>query len=138
MNASQTVESLVSEYAENKAQADRLTARNAEIAELLQAEATFSPGSDTGHISTLAYKVSITRRINERWDQDKLEDVRSEMTDDLFFTLFKSKYEPDRKALKVFMQGNHDSKLRCALLGACTASAGRPSVKLTPVQQEVA
>ena len=132
------VESLVSEFAENKAQADRLTARNAEIADLLQAEATFRPGSDTGHISTLAYEVSITRRINERWDQGKLEEVRSAMTDDLFFTLFKSKYEPDRRALKTFMTGNHDSKLRCAILNACTASAGRPAVKLTPVKTEAA
>ena len=137
MNAS-TVESLVSEYAENKAQADRLTARNVEIAEMLQTEAEFRPGSDTGHITTMDYEVAVTRRINERWDQDKLQDVRAAMTDDLFFQIFRSKYEPDRKALKVFMQGNHDSKLRCAILGACTASAGRPSIKLTPVQKEVA
>ena len=138
MNASQNVESLVSEYAENKAQADRLTARNAEIAEMLQSVAVFKPGSDTGKLTTTEYEVSITRRINERWDQEKLKEVRSAMTDDLFFQIFRSKYEPDRKALKVFMQGNHDSKLRCAILGACTASAGRPSVKLVPVAQEVA
>ena len=39
----QDVESIVAEYAANKAEADRLTARNAELAEKMLALATFRP-----------------------------------------------------------------------------------------------
>ena len=129
------VESLVAEYATNKAEADRLTARNAEIADALLEHATFKPGSESGHLTASGFKVTLTRRINEKWDQAKLESVRAEMTDPLFFSIFKSKYEPDRRALKTFMTGQHDGSFRRMILEACTASAGKPSVKLEPAKE---
>lgn len=136
MNAN--VESLVAEYATNKAEADRLTARNAEIADALLESATFKPGSDSGHITAAGFKVTVTRRINEKWDQSKLEAARAAMTDTLFFSIFKSKYEPDRRALKIFMAGQHDGTFRRMLLEACTASAGKPGVKLEPAKEVAA
>lgn len=136
MNAN--VESLVAEYATNKAEADRLTARNAEIADALLESATFKPGSDSGHLTAAGFKVTVTRRINEKWDQSKLEAARAAMTDTLFFSIFKSKYEPDRRALKTFMVGQHDGTFRHMLLEACTASAGKPGVKLEPAKEVAA
>lgn len=124
------VESLVAEYATNKAEADRLTARNAEIAEALLEQAAFKPGAASGYLTAAGFKVTITRKINEKWDQVKLEKVRATMTDHLFFSIFKSRYEPDRRALKTFMAGQHDGAFRRMLLEACTASAGKPGVKL--------
>ncbi len=78
--------------------------------------------------------MSITRRINEKWDQDKLEAAREIFTDDLFFSLFRKKYEPDRRALKTFMRGESDGKLRAMLIDACATSAGKPSVKLEKLE----
>ena len=54
------VESIVLEYAANKAEADRLTARNAELAEAMLAVARFKPGSDTGELEAAGYTVSVT------------------------------------------------------------------------------
>lgn len=131
------VESLVAEYATNKAEADRLTARNAEIADALLEKATFKPGSASGHLTAAGLKVTITPKINEKWDQAKLEKVRAAMTDTLFLSIFKTKYEPDRRALKTFMVGQHDGSFRRMILEACTASAGKPSVKLEPAKEAV-
>lgn len=129
------VESIVAEYARNKAEADRLTARNAELAEEMQKLAVFRPGSDTGKLEASGYRVSVTRRINEKWDQHKLAAARESLTDNVFFTLFRQKFEPDRRSLNVFMHGNSDSKLKALLIDACTTSAGKPAVKLEAVAQ---
>lgn len=82
------VESIVAEYARNKAEADRLTARNAELAEKMQTLAKFRPGSDTGKLEAAGYRVSVTRRINEKWDQHKLAAAREKLTDNVFFYAF--------------------------------------------------
>lgn len=125
-----SIESMVAEYAANKAEADRLTARNADLADMLLARADFKPGSDTGRLKAAGYKVSITRRINEKWDQQKLEAARRTMTDDLFLRYFKTKYEPDRTALKSFFRSDSSADLKGLIRDACTASAGKPGVKL--------
>lgn len=128
------IESIVSEYAANKARADALNLRNAELAEEMQALAVFAEGSDTGKLEACGYKVSVTRRINEKWDQDKLAQAREVFTDALFFTLFRQKFEPDRRSLKVFMHGQNDANLKSLLVGACTTSAGKPSIKLEKME----
>ena len=130
MNDHELIENIVAEYAANKMEADRLTARNAELAEKMLGLASFAPGSDTGKLKAAGYKVSITRHINEKWDQDKLENARKVFTDDVFFMLFRQKYDPDRRALKTFMRGDSDGKLKAMLIDACTTSAGKPGVKL--------
>lgn len=129
------VESIVAEYARNKAEADRLTARNAELAEKMQTLAKFRPGSNTGKLEAAGYRVSVTRRINEKWDQHKLAAAREKLTDNVFFTLFRQKYEPDRRSLNVFMHGNSDGSLKALLIDACTTSTGKPAVKLEAVAQ---
>ena len=72
----------------------------------------------------------MTRRINEKWDQHKLAAAREKLTDNVFFTLFRQKYEPDRRSLNVFMHGNSDGSLKALLIDACTTSTGKPAVKL--------
>lgn len=124
------IESIVSEYLANKEQADRLTLRNAELAEEMQTLATFAPGSETGRLEACGYRVSVTKRINEKWDQNQLMQVREAFTDVLFFTLFRQEFKPDRRALKVFMHGHNDTKLKVMLMRACTTSAGKPSIRL--------
>ncbi|WP_308620845.1 hypothetical protein [uncultured Desulfovibrio sp.] len=128
------IESIVSEYLANKEQADKLTLRNAELAEEMQALAIFAPGSDTGRLEACGYKVSVTKRINEKWDQHQLAQVREVFTDDLFFTLFRQEFKPDRRSLKVFMHGQSDAKLKAMLIRACTTSAGKPSIKLEKME----
>lgn len=129
------IESIVQEYANNKAEADRLTARNAELAEDMLALARFAPGADTGRLEAAGFKVSITKRINEKWDQEKLATARQVFTDDLFFSLFRQKFEPDRKALKTFMHAQNDKNLKAMLLSAVTTSRGKPAVKLERLEQ---
>lgn len=124
------IESIVAEYAANKEKADKLTARNAELAEDMLALAHFAPGADTGRLEAAGFKVSITRRINEKWDQSLLAKAREAFTDGLFFTLFRQKFEPDRKTLKSFMRAKNDQKLKDMLITACTTSQGKPAVKL--------
>lgn len=128
------IESIVAEYAANKAEADRLTARNAELAEEMLAAAAFAPGSDTGRLEVAGYKVSVTRRINEKWDQHQLAQAREAFTDGLFFTLFRQKFEPDRRALRSFMHGESDANLKAMLIRACTTSAGKPAIKLEKLE----
>ena len=93
------------------------------------------PGSDTGKLEAAGYRVSVTRRINEKWDQHKLAAAREKLTDNVFSTLSRQKYEPDRRSLNVFMHGNSDGSLKALLIDACTTSTGKPAVKLEAVAQ---
>lgn len=128
------IESIVAEYAANKEEADRLTARNAELAEEMLGLAEFAPGSDTGRLTAAGYKVSVTRRINEKWDQHLLSQARETLTDNLFFPLFRQEFKPDRRALRTFMHGGSDARLKALLISACTTSAGKPAVKLEKLE----
>ncbi len=134
--SNQNVEELIVEYAANREQADSLTARNSEIAAILAEQATYKPGSDTGKLTGGGYNVTVTRRINEKWDQDKLETLRKTMSDSIFFTIFKKKYEPDHRTLKTFMKTPSNFGFRPLLMDACTATPGKPSIKL--VREEAA
>lgn len=49
------IESIVQEYANNNAEADRLTARNAELAEDMLALARFAPGAETGRLEAAGF-----------------------------------------------------------------------------------
>lgn len=127
MNA-ESVESMIAEYAANKAKADELKARNDELADELAKLATFR--GNTAKMEGAGYKVTINRRINERWDQGKLSDLRQTTGDDLFLSLFRQKYEPQVTTLRAFMHGENDGKIKAAIMAACTTSAGRPAIKL--------
>ena len=128
------LDALAVEYAANKAEADRLTARNAEIAEALDRAAAFKDGSNTGHLTAGGYKVTVVRRFNTRWVAEKLETARTRLTDELFFKLFKWKYEPrGKKDLDAFLE-YASPEFRAAILAAMETSPGKPSVSLEVLQ----
>jgi len=124
-----TIDQIVQQYAANKAEADRLTALNAELAEKMLQAAVFKADSDTGHLTAGGYKVAIIRRINEKWDQERLEALHTAMGEP-FLSIFKRKFEPDRRALRIFFAACEDADIKKKLRDACTATPGKPSVKL--------
>jgi hypothetical protein len=123
------IDKIVRQYAANKAEADRLTALNADLAEEMLKAAVFKGASDTGHLTAGGYKVAITKRINEKWDQGQLQAIHKRMGDP-FLGIFKQKFEPDRKALRVFFAACADESVKKQLRAACTATPGKPAVKL--------
>lgn len=130
----QQVDVLAREYVANKAEADRLTARNAEIAAALERAASFKDGSNTGHLVAGGYKWTITRKVNTRWAAEKLEAARAKLTDELFFKIFKWKYEPrGKKDLDVFLKTTSED-FRAAVLAAMETSPGKPGVDMEALQ----
>jgi hypothetical protein len=123
------IDTIVQQYAANKAEADRLTAINAELAEQMFKAAVFKGDSDTGHLTAGGYKVAITKRINEKWDQYQLQALHKRMGES-FLGIFKQKFEPDRKALRVFFAACADESVKKQLRAACIATPGKPAVKL--------
>lgn len=123
------IDKIVRQYAANKAEADRLTALNADLAEEMLKAAVFKGASDTGHLTAGGYKVAITKRINEKWDQEQLQAIHKRMGES-FLGIFKQKFEPDRKALRVFFAACADESVKKQLRAACTATPGKPAVKL--------
>ena len=127
------LDDLVAEYAANKAKADTLIARNAHLAAMFETLAAFRPGSDTGRLEAGGFQVLVTRRVNEKWDQEKLEAAAGVLPLPLFHSLFRRKYEPDRGALKAFMRSEADAQLKALVVDAVSASAGKPAIKLMPL-----
>lgn len=133
-NGAVGLDALVLEYAANKARADELTARNAEIAEELEKAAAFRDGSNTGHLTAGGHKVVVTRRFNTRWVTEKLEAARAKMTDELFFKVFGWRYEPrSKKDLDGFLE-YASPEFRQVILAAMETSPGKPGVKLEAIQ----
>ena len=128
------LDALATEYAENKAEADRLTQRNYEIAEVMEARARFKEGSSTGHLSAGGFKITLTKKVNEKWSQPALEVTRKELGDEWFFKIFKWKYEPQsKKDLDAFLS-MADASLVKKVLAAREVNPGRTSVKIEAVQ----
>lgn len=127
MNAN-GVESMIAEYAANKARADELKARNDELADELAKMAVFS--GNTAKMEGAGVRLTISRRINERWDQARLASLREKVGDGLFLSLFRQKYEPQDTVLRSFMHGENDGKLKADIMAACATSAGRPVIKV--------
>ena len=128
--AAETLDSIVTEYAVNKAVVDRLGARNAELAEKMRDMADFADGSDSARFTAGGYRVTVTRRVNERWDQDKLCRLRDRLDAAVFATLFRERLEPDRRCVRAFLQRSPDAAARELLEAACEASEGRPGIRL--------
>ena len=128
------LDALVLEYADNKARADELTARNAEIAEILEKAARFKNGSNTGHLTAGGKQVVVTRRFNTRWVAERLETARAALTDELFFKVFAWKYEPrSKKDLDAFLE-YAAPEFRAVVLAAMETSPGKPGIKLEALQ----
>lgn len=124
------LDQLANEYAKNKAEADRLTHRNREIALQFANAATFKPGSATGRLNAGGMDFEITKTINEKWDQERLNAVRSEITDAAFLPLFRFKWEPKGKEMKTFLALPGSNEIKAAILSARTLTPGAPSVKI--------
>lgn len=124
------LDQLATEYAKNKAEADRLTQRNREIALQFANVATFKPGSATGRLNAGGMDFEITKTINEKWDQERLNAVRSEITDAAFLPLFRFKWEPKGKEMKTFLALPGSNEIKAAILSARTLTPGAPSVKI--------
>ena len=128
------LDALVQEYAANKARADELTARNAEIAEALDKLASFKDGCNTGHLVAGGYKLTVSRKFNTKWRQEKLAEARNKLTDELFFKVFSWKYEPrSKKDLDGFLE-YASPEFRAAILEAMETSPGKPAIKLEALQ----
>lgn len=133
-NGAVGLDALVLEYAANKAKADELTARNAEIAEALDKLATFKDGCNTGHLTAGGYKLTVSRKFNTKWRQEKLAEARSKLTDELFFRVFSWKYEPrSKKDLDGFLE-YASPEFRAVILEAMETSPGRPAIKMEALQ----
>lgn len=133
-HAQADLDALTREYAANKAEADRLTARNTELADVFVNAAQFKPGSNTGHFQTDGFKVTVTRRFNVRWDAEKLEAARKALADDLFFQVFRWKYEPRSAAdLNGFLNISAP-EYREPVLAAMETNPGKPGVELKVLQ----
>ena len=133
-NGAVGLDALVQEYADNKARADELTRRNAEIADVLERRAVFKPGSHTGHLTAGGYKVTVTCRSNIKWDRDRLEAARQVLGDAEFFKIFGWKYEPrSSKDLNALLEYGAQ-ELKNPVLKAMTIMLGKPAVKLEAVQ----
>ena len=133
-NGAMGLDALVLEYAANKARADALTARNAEIAEELEKLAIFKDGCNTGHLTAGGYKLTVSRKFNTKWRQEKLAEARSKLTDELFFRVFSWKYEPrSKKDLDGFLE-YASPEFRAAILEAMETSPGKPAIKLEALQ----
>ena len=125
---------LATEYADNKAQSDRITQRNYEIAELLEAHAKFKEGSSTGHLSAGGLKLTFSKKVNEKWSQPALELARKAFGDEWFFKVFKWEYKPQsKKDLDAFLSMG-DKSLVQNILAAREVSPARTSVKIEAVQ----
>lgn len=123
------VSQLMREGMEIKARMDADKARLASINATLANLATYKEGSNTGHIYDANYHVKVTRKVNVKWDQAELSRARNALGDDLFFEVFKWKYEPaSKKALDGFLQ--YGDKMMVALVEAAkTETPGTPAVE---------
>lgn len=124
------LDQLAHEYAKNKAEADRLTQRNREIAGQFLNAATFKPGSATGRLEAGGLEFEITKTINEKWDQSQLNAVRSTITDAAFLPLFRFEWKPKGRELKTFLALPGSNEIKAAILSARTLTPGAPSVKI--------
>ena len=132
--AEKNLDALTREYADNKTQADALTARNAEIAEEFVRAAFFKDGSNTGRLEAGDHAVTVTRRFNVKWHQDLLDKARAELTDELFSKIFTYEYKPRSKAdLDAFLN-LAAPKFRALILAAMETSPGKPAVKSEVLQ----
>jgi len=131
INPMHAIQNLCAEFLENKAEADRLTARNREIANQLEKQAEFKDGSNTGRLCAPGYKATFTRRVTTKWDQDELESVvRPLLTDDIFRLVFRYRFEPhSKKTLDAFLE-NASPGFRTAILKAMTTTPGQVGLKV--------
>ena len=122
------------EFLTNKAEIERITARNKEITAELEKAATFKDGSSTGHIPIDGFKVTLTRRINTSWDQKGLETVRQLAGDKEFSLAFTYEFKPRSKAdLDVYLR-MAPKEVQEAIAKAKTDKPGAMGIEIKAVE----
>ncbi len=128
------MKNLCIEYLANKAEMDRLSARNKDITAELEKVATFKEGSSTGHAPIDGFKVTLTRRINTSWDQKGLEAVRQLAGDKDFSIAFTYEFKPKSKAdLDVYLR-MAPKEVQEAIAKAKTDKPGSMGVEIKVVE----
>lgn len=100
----------------------------------IESAAVFELGSNTGHFETDGVKFTVSKRFNESWDQEKLNQLRGVIGDDRFFQAFKAEMKPvSKKAVDAFAAA--DAEMQKAIEWARTVKPGKASItyeSLTP------
>ena len=109
--------------AEIKGKSERLKELKLKLAAL----AEFKPGSMTGHLVGGGHKVKVQVKEYVKWDQDKLDQVRS-FNPAKFNEIFKPEYKPiSKKTLDGFLE--HGNKnMADGVRWAMTVTPGAPQV----------
>lgn len=85
---------LVREAVATKTRIRELQNRLNMIEEQLVAYAEFKPGAKTGKLAAGRYVAKIQLKEHVAWDQEKLNKIREHVGDKMFFSLFRSRFEP--------------------------------------------
>lgn len=122
---------LCAEYLQNKLTIDSLQKRNREIASMMEEKAVFN-GKSTGHVSVDGYKVTLTRRMNITWNQDKLNNARVLLGDEEFSKVFTYEFGPRSKAvLDTYLELNPQNQQ--LILDAKTDKPGQTGIEIKAV-----
>jgi len=129
-----SMERLIREGAELKTRVDELTARLREVNRTLETFADFN-GKKTAHLIGGGFKVTVQKRENVKWLQERIVQLKENMPHDLFTSLFKASYEPQsKKAIDGFLQhGDHD--LAQGVVWCREISPGSPQVTFERLEE---
>jgi len=108
----ESIESLVREHYELKAQIDELKARLADVSDAIAKQAVFPEGKNTASASFGGLKVKVQRKETYSWDQAKLNTARFALGDEKFLNLFRYKWEANKRALDGFMANAPEEQKR--------------------------
>lgn len=120
--------SLVREGSAIKAQIDVSQARLKEINARLAEIAEYKPGAKTGMVIGSGVQAKVQLKEYEKWDQEKLEQARALLGDELFFRLFRWEFSPRSKRELDGFLGFAPENHRRAVLDALTVKPGAPYV----------
>lgn len=108
----ESIEVLVKEHYSIKSQIDELKARLSDIAEQIAKQAVFPEGKNTANASFGGVKVKVQRKETYTWDQAKLNTARFALGDEKFLSLFRYKWEANKRALDGFMANASEEQKR--------------------------
>jgi hypothetical protein len=131
-NEVKTMEALIKEGAQLKAQIDRLSARLREINDNLAQRAEFKDGKKTAHLFAPGIEATVHLRENVKWDQARLLEVKKHFA--WFDTVFKAEYKPtSSKELTVAMAKS--AEFEKAVEWARTVTPAAPGVTYETIEQ---
>jgi len=106
-----------------------------ELRPVVESAAEFELGSNTGHFESEGFKFTVSRRFNESWDQEKLNQLRGVIGDDRFFQAFKAEMKPvSKKAVEAFAAA--DPEMAKAIEWARTVKPGKAAISYENLSPE--